>query len=167
MKINAALILAGVFIATMYTGIVYSVGSSRGKAITTEAWLKENKKRDEKTNELTVKNTKLEAENKALVERIAKELAANEKRVQKAILAVHAEYAQRMYHSQAREGIYREQAAGTAAERDRLASHAAELDRALEEGRLLVEELRHTLGLRDSQLELLGQQIRADRALLE
>lgn len=51
------------------------------------------------------------------------------------------------------------------AERSRLASHAARLDSSLAEGRLVAEQLRADLVDRDQRIRLLGDVIRADRAL--
>ncbi|ATA57209.1 hypothetical protein CKY39_31270 [Variovorax boronicumulans] len=50
-------------------------------------------------------------------------------------------------------------------ERSRLASHAARLDASLADGRRVAEQLRATVVERDQQLRLLGDVIRADRAL--
>lgn len=48
-----------------------------------------------------------------------------------------------------------------------LASHTAELDRSIVEGRQVVEELRATIVLRDTQLKLVGAQLISDRQLYE
>lgn len=74
---------------------------------------------------------------------------------------------QRLLQSTRRSEIYRDQAEGSEASCRDLASHAAKLDRALEEGRGLVQELSGTLGLRDRQVILLGDQIKSDRLLLD
>lgn len=84
-----------------------------------------------------------------------------------AIAAVRAEFSQRLRTSEARAGIYQRQAeAGPTQCRD-LATHAARLDRSLEEGRGLVQELRLTIGQRDNAIHTLSDQIRADRKLFE
>ncbi|WP_431274225.1 hypothetical protein ACQ858_19535 [Variovorax ureilyticus] len=62
---------------------------------------------------------------------------------------------------------YRDLSKAGAAERDRLASHAAELDSSLAAGRIVAEQLRATVVERDQQLQLLGAIITADRALAE
>lgn len=62
---------------------------------------------------------------------------------------------------------YRAMSEASAAERDRLASHAAQLDASLAEGRLVAEELRATVVERDRSIELLADTIRADRQLFE
>lgn len=62
---------------------------------------------------------------------------------------------------------YRAQAAGDAAARERLAHHAAQLDRAIAEGRQLVAELRAAVAERDAQVALLLDVIAADRRLLD
>lgn len=166
MKINAAGFLAGLFAALVILGIVYSVGSSNGEAKVRAEWSAENDQRIEKIRELEAKNAELTTENARLTTKISKELEAHETAHKTALSEQRADYLNRLFHSEGRARVYREQAEGEQLERERLASHAAELDRALEEGRQLVRELRTTLGLRESQLRLLGEQILADRALL-
>ena len=98
---------------------------------------------------------------------IADEIAATQLLHERSLAELRATYDGRVRNSEARAELYRRQAQGGSTERDHLANHAAQLDRTLEEGRLLVAELRETLGLRDKSLILLGQQITADRELLE
>ena len=76
-------------------------------------------------------------------------------------------YASRLQQSNKRAEIYKRQAEAGTFECRNLASHAARLDESLEQGRQLVEELRSTVRLRDSQLIELGNQIKADRKLLQ
>jgi len=62
---------------------------------------------------------------------------------------------------------YRAMSEASAAERDRLASHAAALDASLAEGRVLAEQLRAAVVERDADIQLLADTIRADRQLFE
>lgn len=159
-------ILVGILTAAVYTAVVFHIGSTQGASAVQVKWDAENKRRDEATTKIEKRNKDLSAENERLSGQITKNLENSNAKYQEGLSAGRAEYAGRLQQSTTREGIYRKQAQGSAAERDRLASHAAELDRSLEEGRHLVRELRETLGLREDQLRQLGEQIKADRSLL-
>lgn len=80
-----------------------------------------------------------------------------------AVAGIRAEYDGRLLNSEKRAGIYQRQAKGSISEQERIAAHAAELDRSLEEGRSLVEELKATIGQRDSAIRALGSMILTDR----
>lgn len=82
---------------------------------------------------------------------------------QRDLAGIAAEYKQRVQLSETRAGIYQRQAKGSALEQERLAAHAAELDRSLEEGRQLVTELKAAIGQRDSAIRALGSMILTDR----
>jgi hypothetical protein len=82
------------------------------------------------------------------------------------LAAVRADAARSLQRSEARAAIYQRQAEGGGALCADLASHTAELDRTLEAGRSLVRELGAALELRDRQLVQVGQQLMADRQLL-
>lgn len=152
-------------ISALSAGIYY-LGNTNGVSKTKLEWAEENKRRDAASSLLVQKNQQLSDENRELTHKIDRELETHEKESKAAIAAAHAEFARRLRQSEGRAGIYREQAEGSALERERLASHAAELDRSLEEGRALVRELGETLRLRDKQIRGLSDQILADRALL-
>lgn len=79
------------------------------------------------------------------------------------LAGIRAEYDSRLLLSEKRAGIYQRQAKGSSTEQERLATHAAELDRSLEEGRQLVGELKATIGQRDSAIRALGSMILTDR----
>lgn len=98
---------------------------------------------------------------------ISDELEKVHKEHNQRISSIRADFASRLRLSESREGIYKRMSESGDLERERLASHAAELDRSLEEGRTLVRELGETLRQRDRELSLLGQQLLADRKLLE
>lgn len=120
-------------------------------------------------NEINELERQLEAKQKAHRDaslQIADQLAANETRTAAAIAALQHGFALRLQQSGERAAIYRDLSESGSAERDRLARHAAELDGSLEQGRLLVGELRSTLAERDEQLRLLGRQLTADRVLI-
>lgn len=79
------------------------------------------------------------------------------------VAGIRADYEQRLLLSKTRAGVYQRQAKGSSVEQERLAAHAAELDRSLEEGRQLVKELKATIGQRDSAIRALGSMILTDR----
>lgn len=83
------------------------------------------------------------------------------------VAALGNDYAQRLRESETRASVYLRQAQGGATEQERLASHAAQLDSSLVEGKAVAAELRHTLELRDNQLKMLAAQILSDRKLFE
>lgn len=101
------------------------------------------------------------------VEEIDKSLQEKEKVNEKMLEHIAAESTERLRQSQDRVRIYQRQAQAGSAEVERLASHAAELDRSIVEGKRVAAELAATVRLRDSQLIELGSQIKADRAVLE
>lgn len=166
MNSKVALLLAGILAAAGYTAVVFHFGSNHGAAAVKVKWDAENKKRDIKSAEIVKRNNDLSAENDKLSGQITLNLEKINEKYEQGLAAGRLEYAGRLRESTTRAGIYRKQAEGSASERDHLASHAAELDRALEEGRGLVRELWETVGLRDQQIQQLSKQIQADRALL-
>lgn len=166
MKSKIVLGLLASFLFVAYSAAVYSLGSSKATATVTAAWKKENSRRDIKTAQLEEVNKVLMAQHQKDSSFITTELKTYEAQYKISLASATADYNRRLQQHQTRAGIYRELAEGSTAERDGLASHAAELDRSLEEGRSVVRELRETVGLRDNQLRELGKQIMADRALL-
>ncbi len=162
------LAVAGIVLVAVagYSYGVYSLGSISGAEKVTLQWDKENKIRDERTRELELENSQLSTKNQVLSEQISKELADYDARHKIILATINADNARRLRLSETRAGVYRQQAEGDATERERLASHAAELDRSLEEGRHLVRELGATIRLREDQIRKLSEQILADRALL-
>ena len=82
------------------------------------------------------------------------------------IANVRGQYAISLRRSDDRAAIYERLSDSGATERANLASYAAQLDRSLVEGRQVVGELRSTLVQRDRQLIQLGEQLQADRRLI-
>lgn len=160
LKVFLILLVAAAVIA-----VPYHMGKNAERLELTSAQAKIDKERAEKISELTQENLKLTQENQATTTRISNELAAKEKEHAEALAALRSDLDGRLQLATTRQGIYQRQAQGSSAERDRLASHAAELDRTLEQGRSLVRELRETVGQRDATIRLLSEQITADRLL--
>lgn len=98
--------------------------------------------------------------------RITDELFKANEAYTAAVVALNVRYVTRLLDSEKRAAIYQRMSEAGPAEQERLASHAAKLDRSLEEGRRLVEELRSTVEQRESQLKLLGEQLITDRKLM-
>ena len=107
----------------------------------------------------------VEARHSEQQQELAREAQQVQKQHEAAVAAQRDVYEQRLSQSSRRAEVYRAQAeAGTASSRD-LAAHAALLDRTLEEGRGLVQELRTGLGFCEDRVRLLGQQLIIDRQL--
>lgn len=160
---KVAVSLAVIFVVLAVT---YHVGENAGQRKVMSDWAEENKLRDDATALLNQRNRNLEHTNQELTTRISDEIAARDKAHAEALVAIRADFDERLRTSATRAGIYQRQAQGSAAERERLASYAAELDRSLEQGRSLVRELGETLRQRDDTIRSLSQQIIADRKLL-
>jgi len=98
-------------------------------------------------------------------QRNSDELAEKEKSHALTLARLNDEYAGRMQLSEQRANRYQRLAKGGAVEQANLASHAARLDRSLEEGRRMVAELSATLRQRDEQLRAVSTQLKNDRSL--
>lgn len=159
---GALAVIALLFVAWAIHHHGYKAGSQEIQA----AWNEDKLLQQEAHQKLVDEYAKREQAHQAENERISHELAEARKAHDAALADQRAAHQQRLLLSEGRAAVYRRQAeAGTAECRD-LAGHAARLDRALEQGRGLVQELRGTLGLRDQQLRHLGEQILNDRKVL-
>lgn len=145
---------------------LYTSGSHSGASAVQKQWDAEKEATRQKTNELIAEYDEKEKAHREENQRINHELAEAKRKYEVDLADQLREYSERMRSSEARADIYQRQARSGSLESSRLASHAARLDSALEEGRHLVRELRQTVGLRDRQIILLSDQIKADRALL-
>lgn len=158
-------LLAGVLLFLLYSWIYHS-GSKHGASEVQAEWNQQKEADAKVIEDLKTKYASMEATHREENTRITHELAEAKQSHAVALAEQRAEYDRRLQLSANRAAIYQRQAKGGEVECRSLASHAARLDGTLEEGRSLVRELRETLGLRDRQLILLGQQIKNDRALL-
>ena len=98
-------------------------------------------------------------------QRNSDELAEKELSHAVILARLNSEYAGRMQLAEQRASRYQRLAKGGAVEQANLASHAARLDRSLEEGRRMVAELSATLRQRDEQLRAVSKQLENDRSL--
>lgn len=163
-------LIAGVVVAALVAFIAYSIfnlGVAIGSARVQTSWNTQKEADQLRIADLKEEIKQQEAIHQIDTTRISDELAEAKQKHTEDLAYLHSEYEQRLRSSGNRADHYQRQARGSAVERDNLASHAARLDQALEEGRHLVRELGETIRLRDQQLISLGQQIMADRNLFD
>lgn len=146
--------------------IVWAAGSHRGQDLVQAKWDKEREQRAKARAKEKADIAKAEELHQKKDEEIVNALVQLQTNEARDIARINGELAIRLRDSELRGERYRSASEGSATERSRLASHAAELDRALAEGVGLVDELRTTLEVRDGQLRSLGAQIQADRQLI-
>lgn len=145
---------------------IHSSGSKAGAAKVQTKWDKEKlenaKLREELRNAAASKEFIHQQVSQGIVDGLAE---ANQKYVG-SLAALDAQYTQRLRNSEQRAAYYQHLSTAGTTEQNYLAGHAAQLDRSLEEGGRLVQELTTTLRQRDAQVVALGQQILTDRALV-
>lgn len=146
---------------------VYSCGYNNGVDTTMADWNTEKQSIEEQVAYLEGELKLREREHAQEVEDLSTELRESEEVYQARLDDISAVYAGRLRDSEARASRYNQIASADPSQCRSLAGHAAELDYTLEQGRYLVEEFRATLEQRESQLRILGQQIHADRKLME
>lgn len=146
---------------------IYFWGSRNGQESVQKKWdeqkVQDKKAYDKLKGEYDVLNRQHSYETGLLTARLQAASQAHEDELAR----LNVVYASRLQQSGKRAELYKRQAEAGTFECRNLASHAARLDESLEQGRQLVEELRSTVRLRDSQLIELGNQIKADRKLLQ
>lgn len=158
-------IVTGILVGTYAYG--YARGYRAGAAEIQAQWDADKQAAREAHDELVQKLAKQEAVHASDQEQIAHDLAQARSSFDVALAGQRDVYEHRLLQSARRGQVYRDQAEASATSCRDLAGHAAELDRALEEGVGLVGELQEALGLREHQLKLLGDQILDDRRLME
>lgn len=162
-KLLCAVVIAGLVVISY--GMAYKYGQLDGATTVQADWDKENKRRDDAYAALEKEKAAMMAAHQKRESELGEELRATTEQAESAIAIALNDFAGRLLLSESRAGIYQRQANGSAIEQQRLARHAAELDRSLEEGRGLVRELRETLGQRDRTILVLGQVILNERNL--
>ncbi|MNQ59263.1 hypothetical protein D3C85_734950 [compost metagenome] len=156
--------LAGLLLASY--AFTYKHGEQAGAAKVSADWAGENTRRDEAYAKLKKENADLQTAHTQRQKELSDELAASTATFQATLDGYRIDYDGRLQLATTRAGVYQRQARGSATEQERLAKHAAELDRSLEEGRALVRELGATVEQRDRTIRALGQLILNDRTLL-
>lgn len=152
------------------TGVILFLGSCTYKAGQNDVqdkWNQEKKTVADQTEVLKENLRNAESVHRDEMGKVKDALYQTESKFQTDINNIQSTYTARLRTAETRSASYQHQAQSGTAECIRLASYATELDRSLEEGRSLVQELGATIRLRDSQLITLGSHIKADRELLE
>lgn len=149
---------------------LYNTGFEDGEDKVELAWAKDTEER-RKAQEEEVNRLKKELADAAKIHKersdeIATQLSQLEIDHANNLAALERDHAQRMRNHTDRTIVYEYLSDSGATERANLASYAAQLDRSLEQGRLLVAELRSTVVQRDGQIQLLSEQIVADRRVI-
>ena len=163
-KIFIPLIVVGLLTGSV--ALVYKVGKLNGVAEVTKQWDADNDLRDAAMNRLQGQFDTLSSQHKQRVEELSGELQTNQSAYEATLLRNRTADAQRLQLATSRADVYQRQARGSATEQERLARHATELDRSIEQGRSLVRELGETLKQRDVTIKALAGIIAADRTLL-
>ena len=145
---------------------LYSHGKDAGVTETKTEWALDTARREAAINELRLKYSRLQVESTQENTRISDDLIHAREQARADLDAAAVAHGKRLLVSQERGAVYQRLAEAGPTERTGLASHAAKLDRALEEGRSVVAELGITLGQREEELKLLGAQITSDRKLM-
>lgn len=152
-----------ILIGSGTTTYAWFKGHKAGEVKIQTAWDLDAAKRDRAMNALLMKTRERDQQSATESVRIANDLSKTLDDAARAIADAHIASNKRLRQSEARARVYSGYAEAGPTERANLASHAAQLDKSLEEGRGLVEEFRITLGQRDREVVLLGQQIVSDR----
>lgn len=146
---------------------IYFWGSNNGQDKIQAKWDAQKVKDQKAYNKLKGEYDVLNRQHSYEVGMLTTRLQTAESNYAGELARLSSDYDSRMQQSSKRADVYKRQAEAGAFECRSLASHAAELDASLEQGRRVVEELRATVRLRDNQLIELGNQIKADRKLLQ
>lgn len=144
---------------------IYDSGVDSGSRQVQAQWDAEKATYKKAMDTLRDQYATLEAKARIENQRNSDELAEKEKSYAVALVELQREYDGRLLQSDKRANYYQRLAKGGAVEQANLASHAARLDRSLEEGRRMVAELSATLRQRDEQLRAVSTQLKNDRSL--
>ena len=144
---------------------IYDSGVDSGSRQVQAQWDAEKATYKKAMDTLRDQYATLEAKARIDNQRNSDELAEKEKTHAVALVELRREYDGRLLQSDKRASYYQRLAKGGAVEQANLASHAARLDRSLEEGRRMVAELSATLRQRDDQLRAVSKQLENDRSL--
>lgn len=155
-----------VIVLVVMLAIAYKTGSNSGAAGVQADWNTAKLRHAEELAELKERVAQNEATHRRESQVYADRLADAERSHLQSLADLRSGYADRLLDSERRASAYERMSEAGAVGRANLASHAAQLDRSLEQGRLLVGELRSAVEQRDSQLRTLGEQLQADRRLI-
>lgn len=147
-------------------GGVYYLGSQSGQEKIQKKWDTEVAAYKDSMDKMERQLLINEQKNRNEVRILNDELASNEKKYSTSLGVLRSQYNGSLLQSRERASVYQAQSQAGAAQCSSLASHAAQLDRSLTEGRSLVGEFRITLEQRDAQLRAVSSQLIADRKLI-
>ncbi len=161
--LEVGVILGVILGLIVYTAAVFYYGKDYGEsksADTLSTYLAEQQRIAYEAN---IKKLELENQLEQLVFEHTQELLQVKQEYESNKMANDRAHTVRVQQLETRERSYQRMSQASDSERRALADAATRLDRTLTEGRQLVEELRHTLALRDKQLKIIGEQISAER----
>lgn len=145
---------------------IYEKGVSHGESVVQAEWDKDTSLRNKAMAALQSNYDLMQASNRQTTQDLTHDLAEAKSQHAVAMANAQSDFDKRLLQSDKRASVYKRMSEAGSSECGNLASHAAELDRSLEQGRLVVTGLRETLRLRDSQLTSLGAKLLADRQLI-
>lgn len=146
--------------------LTYQLGKQISYEKVHNEWNIERQATKDKIAELRQEYKAYESEYEKTIKDLVTELQNSQDSFDSELVRIRSVYSDRLLDSEERASIYQRQSEAGASERRSLADHAARLDRSLEEGRHLVQELGATLRQREREISVLSSQIQADRQLL-
>ena len=152
--LGALLLLYGIGVS------IYSTGKQAGMDQVTKDWNQEKLDYQNEILRLKTVYAGLEKDFEDRANKTNRDLRNAKVSYEKSLANHASEHAARLRDHQERAELYKRKAEGSEAERGSLASHAAELDRSLEEGRRVVKDLRTTVEQRDTEIRLLGTHLK-------
>lgn len=154
LALGALLLLYGIGVS------IYSTGKQAGIDQVTKDWNQEKLDYQNEILRLKTVYAGLEKDFEDRANKTNKDLRNAQASYEKSLANNASEHAARLRNHQERADLYERKAQGSEVERRGLASHAAELDRSLEEGRRVVKDLRTTVEQRDTEIKLLGTHLK-------
>lgn len=164
-KINIQLwsVILLAFILGLGAGAFF--GNKYGRAIINNDWSEEKVTQANAATNQSETNRGAEQQHTAASNEVSSNAQVSQEKYKQDIADVQLTADSRVRESEARADKYRAMSQASKAEQERLANYAARLDGSLTEGRQLAQELRATLAERDRTIQILKQQIDADRKL--
>ncbi len=148
-------------------GYFYTFAHSNGAESVQIKWDKEKKETNERIHSLENTYTLLTIQHTKISEGLRHDIQKLTESSQAELDRVKSDYVSRLHSSETRASLYKRQASAGASECRGLADYATELDRTLESGRDLVQQLRITLRQREREIGLLSTQLLTDRDTLK
>jgi hypothetical protein len=153
-------------LAASLLAAVFLLGKASGISEVSAEWTEADERRHAIIQDIALDVAKKEATHLLESEKNSEALIKAKTDYEASLVKLRADLSDRLLVSEERAGLYKRKAQGTTSERDRLAEHATELDRSLEQGRSLVRELGQIVRQHEVTIRILGNQILRDRTLL-